>query len=138
MGDRANVKMLMEEGGNSPIYLYTHWGGTELAETVRDALRRGESRWADGPYLARIIFSEMTKGRESSLTGFGIAPFICDNQHYIIEVSVVSKRVRFLATKWVPGVGHEPTGEVAEDWGFEEYVALSGSELRRAWIGSGD
>lgn len=53
MGDRANV--YIREDQTHGIYLYTHWGSSELPETVRTALARHE-RWSDTPYLARIIF----------------------------------------------------------------------------------
>lgn len=32
MGDRANVKVTSQYTGT--VYLYTHWGGTELPQTV--------------------------------------------------------------------------------------------------------
>jgi len=54
MGDRANV--YIREDNDHGVYLYTHWGGYELPEVVRRALARGESRWSDAPYLARIVF----------------------------------------------------------------------------------
>ena len=39
MGDRANVKF---HDGEGVVYLYTHWRGTELPQTVRDAMVRGK------------------------------------------------------------------------------------------------
>jgi hypothetical protein len=43
MGDRANVFIKnsydVEKCGKG-VYLYTHWGGHELAETVQAALKR--------------------------------------------------------------------------------------------------
>lgn len=71
MGDRANVKVMDSKFSEPPVYLYTHWGGTELPELVHAALSRKE-RWEDGPYLARIIFSAMIAGDMKGTTGFGI------------------------------------------------------------------
>jgi len=55
MGDRANVR-IKDSGGT--FHLYTHWSGTELPETVRQALLRGKDRWDDEQYLSRIIFQK--------------------------------------------------------------------------------
>ena len=66
MGDRGQVLMVDEQ-----VYLYTHWGASELVETVRRALARRQ-RWDDPSYLARIIFCEMMGDDIKGETGFGI------------------------------------------------------------------
>lgn len=66
MGDRGNIIV------DDKIYLYTHWGGSALRQTLKDALIRGKGRWSDKPYLIRIIFSEMIKDDIEGDTGFGI------------------------------------------------------------------
>lgn len=53
------------------VYLYTHWGATELYEDVKNAIRK-KWRWDDPEYLTRIIFDEMTKGVQGRETGYGI------------------------------------------------------------------
>lgn len=75
MGDRGNI---IVKDGESTVFLYTHWNGSELPETIKSALKRGKSRWNDGPYLARILFCEMVGGDTSSTTGFGISSTRCD------------------------------------------------------------
>ena len=85
MGDRANVKIV---DGESTVYLYTHWTGTDLPKLLQDALNRGEDRLQDGSYLARIIFSEMTRGNEDGLTGFGISSVIGDGEDRVITIDV--------------------------------------------------
>jgi hypothetical protein len=92
MGDRANV---LVRYGNSKVYLYTHWDGTDLPKTVKKALKRGESRWNDGQYLARIIFSEMIKGSVLDLTGYGISSEVGDGDNRIVEVDVNAGVVRW-------------------------------------------
>ena len=84
MGDRANIAI--EQGDGTRVWLYTHWRGSELPATLQAALRRGEDRWCDGPYLARIIFEEMIRGDQGSLTGFGITTSEADNDGYPILV----------------------------------------------------
>ena len=66
MGDRAQV--LIKDTG---VFLYTHWNGTELIETVKRALTKRQ-RWDDPEYLARIIFDEMVGKGQGEETGFGI------------------------------------------------------------------
>ena len=88
MGDRANVVVLGT--GPSPVYLYTHWGGSELPATLQAALKRGEGRWTDPSYLARIIFCEMVAGREQSELGYGISTAITDNSYPLLVVNPVA------------------------------------------------
>lgn len=71
MGDRAQA--LITEDGTTGVYLYTHWEGSDLPTTVANALDRGRDRWDDGPYLARIIFSEMIRNDIDGTTGYGIS-----------------------------------------------------------------
>lgn len=77
MGNRANVKLMYGNGSN--IYLYTHWGGSTIHETLARALGRGADRIGDESYLARIIFSEMIQGDILGTTGYGIAPYPIDS-----------------------------------------------------------
>ena len=105
MGDRANVRIRYEDGQD--IYFYTHWSGTEMPGTVAASLARGRSRWDDESYLARILFCDLVKGDELGLTGFGIAPYIGDNEHPILTVDMKHRRVE------IEGRGA---------WSFEEYA----------------
>lgn len=87
MGERGNVCVKHSDGD---VYLYTHWYGDVLAETVRRALAR-KQRWTDGSYLTRIIFCEMLReaGPETALdseTGFGISTHEQDNNYPVIYV----------------------------------------------------
>lgn len=91
MGDRANVVV---REGKEEVWLYTHWGGTDLPADVRAALAK-QWRWNDAPYLARIIFDEMTRGNAGEETGFGIWSGPCDNEHDIIVVDVSKQEVQF-------------------------------------------
>lgn len=77
MGDRANVCVIGEDV--EKIFFYTHWCGSELPQTVADALSRGRMRWGDHTYLARIIFSEMIKDAVLKDTGYGIGTAPGDN-----------------------------------------------------------
>lgn len=88
MGDRANVRV-------AGTYLYSHWGGSDLPEIVRKALTRGESRWQDDAYLARIIFCDMVVGSERDLTGYGISAEIGDGGDRILVIDTDKQAVGY-------------------------------------------
>jgi len=92
MGDRANIVV---KRGEEQVVLYTHWNGSELPETLRLALKRGESRWHDFQYLTRIIFCQMIPSEYwAETTGFGISCKIYDNEYEIITVDVDKRTVQ--------------------------------------------
>lgn len=91
MGDRINLKLKYSQG--EPIYLYSHWGGSGMKETIKSALIRGKDRWDDESYLARIIFCEMVRWDVEGLTGYGIAPYECDPENKTITVDLADKKV---------------------------------------------
>lgn len=92
MGDRAQVGI--KDGDHGTVYLYTHWGGTELAETVQAALKR-EERWDDAEYLARIVFQQML-GDDDGATGFGISTGIHgDIEHPLIVLDTSTRTIAF-------------------------------------------
>lgn len=92
MGDRANVVI---KDGDEAVCLYTHWNGTELPEVLRKAMTRGQQRWDDSSYLARIIFCDMVEGEERELTGFGISVTPPDGRDRIIDVDIAAQTVKF-------------------------------------------
>lgn len=117
MGDRANV--YIKDSATEGVFLYTHWGGDELPEVVREALDSdaGRGRWNDGSYLARIVFCRMVKGDEASATGYGISSRLGDNTvgRPIIVLDPDKQRIGFAAEAQVP----QPV-----KWqSFEEYAA---------------
>lgn len=115
MGDRGNVGI---RENDETVYLYTHWSGSELPETVRAAMNRAKDRWDDAPYLARIVFCEMIKGQESETTGFGIAASLCDNEHDIIVLDVDAQKVEVFGPD---GALAEP-GELKASMTFEAFA----------------
>lgn len=75
MGDRANIAIKQQNGGH--VVLYAHWDGYRIKSILQRALKK-RWRWDDDAFLARIIFSEMTKGQEDKETGFGISTSVLD------------------------------------------------------------
>jgi hypothetical protein len=92
MGDRAQV--LIEDTG---VYLYTHWGGSNLLETVKEAIgsKEGRGRWSDGEYLTRIIFSRMIKHDLMGETGYGIGTRQHGDIERLITVNCKEKTIRY-------------------------------------------
>lgn len=124
MGDRGNIIIEKSTGNPHPIYFYTHWSGSGIKETLQSALKRGQRRWTDGAYLARIIFCELVKGHEMDETGFGISTGQCDNERNFLCVDVDDQKVKereydYRNDKQVP---HE--ARVLHEWTFEEFAAL--------------
>jgi hypothetical protein len=90
MGDRGNI---IVKDGSSTVYLYTHWTGSDLPETIKGSLARAKDRWNDGPYLARVLFQDMLNG-DTGLTGFGISSEMGDGGTDIV-VSVDGQEVQY-------------------------------------------
>ena len=99
MGDRAQVKIIDNEK-EAPVYLYTHWGGSELENTVKKALRRGRDRWNDPCYLSRIIFSEMIKNDIMGTTGYGICTTEHGDVHTVITVNCEKQSIQIETKDW--------------------------------------
>ena len=102
MGDRRNI-FITENGdtlaSNKGIYLYTHWNGSSLTDTLKNALAK-KWRWDDDAYLARIIFCEMVKGAEMDETGYGISLERQDYDNSDINVLTDSKQVEIDGVYW--------------------------------------
>jgi len=111
MGDRGQVRLVSE--GSPDIYLYTHWGATELPEVVADALKRGKGRWGDDEYLNRIIFTEMIKDDVMSETGFGIGTAEHGDVWRVVTVNHDSKTVEVT--------------QFEKTWSFDDYVTAFAS-----------
>ena len=141
MGDRGNVVVVSSHplptgAVRRPVYLYSHWGGSELPLDVQRALQRHQ-RWDHPAYLARILFCEILPAKEhDGEIGFGISPFISDNEHTFIVVE--DERVRFVPYKVFHSLKTQldkdgvPVGE-GPSWTFDEYCGLSEEALLNAF-----
>lgn len=91
MGDRANIRVVEEQGGT--LYFYTHWSGTELPATLAVALDAGRGRWNDESYLSRIIFSRMVREDIDGETGYGLSTYRGDFEHEDLVVHMREQSV---------------------------------------------
>lgn len=92
MGMRRNISLDYGEK-NAKIYLYTHWGAEGLEQTLAKSLDRGRERWGDPAYLARVIFTDMTRDVGNELTGYGLDVAECDPEFKTLAVDLESKTV---------------------------------------------
>lgn len=129
MGDRANIVIRESYGdldNKEAVFLYGHWSGYELPETLREALASGRARWSDESYLARIVFEHMVKDASDRETGFGISTRLTDNE-YDLLVLFDRKVIR------VPESVYRENGfedlSAFNSISFEEYVAAK----ERTW-----
>ena len=75
MGDRSNIKITYRNGES--IYLYGHWLGHDNRAIVERAIEEGR-RITDESYFARILFSKMVEYDVQGETGYGISPYVVD------------------------------------------------------------
>jgi hypothetical protein len=132
MGDRANT-VVLDTFTDEAVFLYGHWSGSDLPETVRKALdsTAGRSRWKDSAYLARIVFDAMSAGEQGAETGFGIATRPPDNEYDFIVLSCKDQLVYRLARN-----SYEP-GQLGQELGLKDSPSISFSDYaavaERTW-----
>jgi hypothetical protein len=114
MGDRSNIAV--DFGGKRKVYLYSHWDGRDIALSLRDVLRAGK-RLDDAQYFTRILFDKIVGKSQGSETGYGISPFICDNEHAVLVVDIGSRMVY-------------QEGDVTKNWTFSDYAVMSDGQAR--------
>jgi hypothetical protein len=120
MGDRGNVVIRQGDSNRDDVWIYTHWGGAGMADSVKLALGRRQ-RWSDESYLARIVFCEMVSPDFMDETGFGLSTRMQDNEHPILVVDVPGQCVWEIEGSQLAG-GRIPDGfkpEVATS--FNDY-----------------
>jgi hypothetical protein len=114
MGDRSNIA-IAQFNNTDLVYLYSHWMGGGIIKVCHDVLARN-ARWDDAPYLARMLFDEMTKDAINRETGFGIsANAVCDNDYPIIYLNPNSQEAFLI------GLDNKETKRVS----FDAFVELS-------------
>jgi hypothetical protein len=108
MGDRANFGLKQSDGNT--IFLYSHWGGEGMMDTLANALAVARPRWHDEGYATRIIISQIIGSDWREETGYGLyINEIPDNEHSIPVVDFVSQTVSLYEASWsIPFVQENP------------------------------
>jgi hypothetical protein len=120
MGDRANIAI--EQGDGSRVWLYSHWGGSEMPETLQKALRLRE-RWDDTAYFASIVYLTMRDGNDAT-TGFGITTRITDNEYPILVVDCDKQSITIEDEPGGTQAEHHPC--IGKTFTFEVFSRLWG------------
>lgn len=71
MGDRF-IFGFANKADDTPIYLYSHWGGGDRVPTMAAAIEAARSRWDDPSYATRIAVSHIVGDAWRGETGFGL------------------------------------------------------------------
>lgn len=112
MGTRGNI--LVHDGDKTRgVVMYRHWDAdTVLPEVVKTGLKRGESRWDDFTYLARIIFTDLIRDDLDGITGIGLAASIkdVDGNDLILDVDCRNGVVTYEGD-WGDNAGEQLTFE---------------------------
>jgi len=130
MGDRGNIRVA--QGPEAPdVFLYSHWGGSDLANVLQVALSRRQ-RWDDPAYLTRIIFDAMTEGHHGSETGYGVSTCCPDNEHAVLRVLPWGEgKVQVLARNAGERALPLPKpAEVLRSLTFDEFAHLEARDLQ--------
>jgi hypothetical protein len=72
MGDRAVIGF-KEDKDAVPVFLYSHWGGSDRYRDLQRALTAAQPRWNDAAYATRIAISQIVENYWKDETGFGIS-----------------------------------------------------------------
>lgn len=134
MGDRGSIyirgRMIPgTDGEHAPgVYLYSHGDGTDLPTILQQALdsRNGRSRMNQSAYLARIIFSNMTRGYEDAAHGYGISAEMQDDDGWpLLAVDAQTQRVYVVPNEEAshPNAWIDAYPEAALN--VEEFIAIS-------------
>jgi len=98
MGDRGNIQinqpLVGQVSGESDIYFYTHWRGSEICQVLAKALDDNRDAWNNPDYLSRMIFNEL-QGDDRSNKGFGIGTCEIDPEHPTPEVYWTTRTSKF-------------------------------------------
>lgn len=124
MGDRGNIVLEGFPGSDGGrIFLYTHWGGSDIYSCLAKSLSsdRGRNRWDDSQYLARIIADDLWRPNRGNETGAGLGLSPCDNEHLYVVVNMAHKTVYLEDPKnWISPHSYELDG--ATQMSFQEYI----------------
>lgn len=73
MGDRIVIGFKESRSDTTPVFLYSHWGGSGVRRQLVNAIRTAEPRWNDAPYATRIAISQIVGEQWNQELGFGIS-----------------------------------------------------------------
>lgn len=123
MGDRSQVKFKQAAGA---IWLYGHWAGSELAQTIQTAFKDVESRWNDESYATRFLIGKAIADHSNDTAGFGISTERMDNEYNVLEVDFPNQKVKLLSRVGYHDESYDwdKNAKVLKVYTFKEFAAL--------------
>jgi hypothetical protein len=98
MGDRANFGFRQTDG--SIIFLYGHWAGEGMMNTLATAIAKARPRWTDESYATRICISQIIGNEWDQEYSWGISTAFGDNEHSVPIVDWESQAVALYQADW--------------------------------------
>jgi hypothetical protein len=105
----ARINFVFEDGSDSSVVLYSHWGQDSWQTDLAGALQHAQRRLGDSSYATRMMISYLIQDSILDETGFGIYA-VNENEYDLGEQTVV---INF--------VNNTITDNVAVD--FDKFVA---------------
>jgi len=68
----ARVNFVFNDGTNSAVVLYSHWGADSWEQDLAQAIRHAEPRRGDTSYFTRMVISYLIQNHLLDETGYGI------------------------------------------------------------------
>ena len=68
----ARINFVFDDGTDSLVNLYSHWGESNWKDDLVHALVHAQSRKGDYSYFTRMVISHLMKDQILDETGFGI------------------------------------------------------------------
>ena len=68
----ARVHFLFNDGTDSSVILYSHWGADSWQQDLAQAIKHAEPRKGDTSYFTRMVISHLIQNELLDETGFGI------------------------------------------------------------------
>lgn len=68
----ARVHFVFNDGTNSAVALYSHWGADNWEQDLAQAIRHAEPRKGDHSYWTRMVISHIIQNELLDETGYGI------------------------------------------------------------------
>lgn len=101
MGDRATFVIEQSED-TEPIFIYGHWAGDGMMDTLAKALDHAKVRieMGDPWYATRMIFGFMIQDDPLGEYGWGLSTTFLDSDHSVPVVNLSNKTVRLIPHTW--------------------------------------
>lgn len=118
MGDRAVIGFRADKDA-VPVFLYSHWGGSDRYRDAQRAIDAARPRWNDAAYATRIAISQIVQGYWSEELGFGISAghdsFCQPDYNDVILVTWEDRMVEIVSAN--------DSTRVSATTGFDEFLA---------------